>query len=88
MKTSARQQVNPQMGMDLSIPAPPNTAQLLQNWAYDPQTRGWTNQVGYEQFFQDDENGPFSPIGFFNAPVDSVYVFQKHSGKKQDILFE
>ena len=88
MKTKARQQVNPQLGMDLSIPAPPNTAQLLQNWAYDAQTRGWTNQVGYEQFFQDDENGPFGPIGLLTKPVDSIYVFQKHSGKKQDILFE
>jgi hypothetical protein len=88
MKTFARQVVNPQVGLDLSIPAPPNTAQRLTNFRYDPQTKGWSSSVGYEQFFyRDPDNGPFG-IAPFNAPVDSLYVFQKHSGKKQDILFE
>ena len=53
MKTAARVIVNPQMGMDLSIPAPPNTAQLIENFGYDAQTKAWTSQLGYEPFFNE-----------------------------------
>jgi len=89
MKTLARQIVNPQMGMDLSIPAPPNTAQLIENFTYDPQTKGWTTHLGFEPFFHTDpDNGPFTSSNQLNKPVDSLYVFQKHGSKQQNILFE
>ena len=56
MKTMARQIVNPQLGMDLSIPASPNTAQLIENFTYDPQTKGWTTHLGFEPFFHTDRS--------------------------------
>ena len=89
MKTLARVIVNPQMGMDLSIPAPPNSAQLIENFAYDAQTKAWTSELGYEPFFSGTLfNGPFSSPNNLNAPVDSLYVFQKHASKQQHIIFE
>ena len=89
MKTTSRQIVNPQMGMDLSIPAPPNTAQLIENFTYDAQTKGWTTHLGFEPFFHTDpDNGPFTSSNLLNHPVDSLYVFQKHGSKQQNILFE
>jgi hypothetical protein len=89
MKTMARQIVNPQLGMDLSIPASPNTAQLIENFTYDPQTKGWTTHLGFEPFFHTDPgNGPFNHTGLFTKPVDSIYVFQKHGSKQQNILYE
>tara|TARA_R110002126_G_scaffold4195_1_gene22432 strand:- start:642 stop:2774 length:2133 start_codon:yes stop_codon:yes gene_type:complete len=89
MKTMARQIVNPQLGMDLSIPASPNTAQLIENFRYDAQTKGWTTHLGFEPYFHTDPgNGPFTHLGLFNKPVDSLYVFQKHGSKQQNILYE
>ena len=89
MKTMSRQIVNPQGGMDLSIPASPNTAQLIENFTYDPQTKGWTTGIGFEPFFHTDpDNGPFTAANQMNKPVDSIYVFQKHGSKQQNILFE
>ena len=89
MKTMARQIVNPQLGMDLSIPASPNTAQLIENFRYDAQTKGWTTHLGFEPYFHTDPgNGPFTHLGIFNKPVDSLYVFQKHGSKQQNILYE
>ena len=46
MKTQARVIVNPQMGMNAEIPAPPNSAQLIENFAYDAQTKAWTTAPG------------------------------------------
>ena len=89
MKTLARQIVNPQLGMDLGIPASPQTAQLLENFGYDAQTKAWTADLGYEPFFSNTlHNGPFSAPNNLNAPVDSLYVFQRHTSKQQHILFE
>jgi hypothetical protein len=89
MKTFQRVLVNPQGGMDLSIPADPATAQLIENFTFDPQTKGWTTHLGYEPFFHSSAtNGPFDAAVSLDAPVDSLYVFQKHSSKQQNILFE
>jgi len=89
MKTQARVIVNPQMGMNAEIPAPPNTAQLIENFAYDPQTKAWTTELGYEPFFSGTLfNGPFSVANGLNKPIDSLYVFQQHSSKRQHVLFE
>ena len=78
-----------QLGIDKSIPAAPETAQVLSNWAYDPQTKAWHSNVGYEPYFKDDDNnGPFGPLGLFNKPIDSIYAFQRHNSKQQFILFE
>ena len=61
MKTQARVIVNPQMGMNAEIPAPPNSAQLIENFAYDAQTKAWTTALGYEPFFSGTtHNGPFT----------------------------
>ena len=89
MKTMARLPINPQLGMDLSIPAPPNSAQLIENFTYDPQTKGWTTHLGFEPFFHTDpDNGPFTAANSLNKAVDSIYVFQKHGSRQQNILFE
>lgn len=89
MKTMERVIINPQMGMNVAIPAPPNTAQLIENFGYDPQTHAWTNDLGYEPFFNGSlTNGPFTIGNGLNAPVDSLYVFQKHGSRQQHILFE
>ena len=89
MKTNARVIVNPQLGMDLSIPAPSQSAQLIENFTYDPQTKGWTTHLGFEPFFHTDpDNGPFTTANGLNHPVDSIYVFQKHGSRQQNILFE
>ena len=89
MKTMQRLEVMPQLGVDSSIPAPPQTAQILENWKYDPQTKGWTNRFGYELYFTGDEdNGPFTSIRDLDAAVDSLYVFQRHNSKQQYVLFE
>ena len=89
MKTAARVIVNPQMGIDLSIPAPQNTAQLIENFGFDAQTKAWTSQLGYEPFFNESLfNGPFTIGNQLNAPVDSLYVFQRHQSRQQHIIFE
>ena len=89
MKTNARVIVNPLMGMHQGIPAPPNSAQLIENFAYDAQTKAWTSELGYEPFFSGTLfNGCFSVANKLNAPVDSLYVFQRHSSKQQHIIFE
>ena len=78
------------MGIDKSIPAPPETAQVLNNWAYDPQTKAWQSNVGYEPYFgsPSQTNGPFTAANGLNKPVDSLYAFQRHNSAQQFILFE
>ena len=89
MKTKGSIKVNPQLGIDRSIPAPPETAQQLQNWKYDPQTKGWTNRFGFEPYFAGDlDNGPFTTGAGLNKRIDSLYVFQRHNSKQQYVLFE
>ena len=75
--------------MDLSIPAEPTSAQLIENFTFDPQTKGWTTHLGYEPFFHSSgTNGPFTAANGLDKPIDSLYVFQKHASKQQNILFE
>lgn len=89
MKTTQVFTVNPQRGTDRSIPAGPDTAQLMENWKYDPQTKGWTNRFGYEPYFVGSTtNGPFTIGNGLDAKVDSLYVFQRHNGKQQYVMFE
>jgi hypothetical protein len=89
MKTLQTITVQNQMGIDRSIPADISTAQQIENFKYDPQTKGWTNRFGYEPYFPNSTtNGPFSAANGLDAKIDSLYTFERHSGKQQFIMFE
>lgn len=87
MKTDRRLEVFPQGGIYIGLPAPEESANRLENFKYDPKNKSWHNQLGYEKLFSNQS--AFSP---FNAAtqrgVDSVYMFQQHSGAKQQLFYE
>tara|TARA_R110000822_G_scaffold526_2_gene2418 strand:+ start:10931 stop:13063 length:2133 start_codon:yes stop_codon:yes gene_type:complete len=87
MKTPGKLTINPQEGLFIGIPAPYQTANRLTNFRYDPKTKAWCTNLGYEKYFSNQTNlGPFA--GAEQREVDSVYCFQQHSGARQSVLFE
>ena len=51
MKTPGKLDIKPLLGIDERIPAPANSAILMQNVTYDAHTKTWNNFLGYEEFF-------------------------------------
>ena len=87
MKTEGKLNIKPQLGVFIGIPAPPQSANRLQNFTYDAKTKAWCTNTGFEKFFSNQSNfGPFEAR--LQREVDSVYCFQQHTGARQSILFE
>ena len=77
MKTDRRLEVFPQQGVFIGLPSPPESANRIENFRYDPKNKAWHNQLGYEKLFTNQS--AFSPFpGSDQRAVDSIYMFQQH----------
>ena len=87
MKTNGRAEYKRIKGIFIGYPSPPDSANRLENFKYDPKTTAWSNMLGYEKFFSSNNN--FNPFqGILQRAVDSLYCFQQHNGARQSFLFE
>ena len=87
MKTDRRLEVFPQQGVFIGLPSPTESANRIENFRYDPKNKAWHNQLGYEKLFSNQT--AFSPFaGSDQRAVDSIYMFQQHSGAKQQLFYE
>ena len=87
MKTNGKAEYKRIKGIFIGYPAPPDSANRLENFKYDPKTTAWSNMLGYEKFFSNNNN--FNPFqGIQQRAVDSIYCFQQHNGAKQTFLLE
>lgn len=72
-------------GMHTGFEAPATNALLIENFTRDPATGMWDNRIGYEKFFPSGTAWqPFSTLG----RIDSLYVWSRHGGAQEWILFE
>lgn len=76
----------PLSGLHQEVPAPGTSASKLINFTVDAPTQGWDNRIGYEKYFvgEDTLYAPFSSLG----RIDSLFVWPKHAGALEYILFE
>lgn len=87
MKTQRVAEINPQKGLELGIPAALDSANRLENFCYDAKTKSWSNMLGFEKFFSNQNDlGPFAAGS--QRKVDSVYCFQQHNGARQTFFYE
>lgn len=84
MKTDKKTQVPIIEGIYLGYPSPENSCTRLDNFKYDDQTKAWHNHFGIEKYFSNAAGMPASPTG----RVDSLYVYGRHQGAGQHIIFE
>ena len=90
MKTPGKIEVKPMVGIDERIPAPDNSAILVENWTYDAHTKTWNNFLGFEEFFH-KTNRPYTSSTsaiYDDSSIDSIYVYQRHNSSQQWYLFE
>lgn len=90
METKLSNEVRPQKGIDTNVPAPTDTANLMENLTYDPKTQAWHNYIGYEPFFSNKAAQTNTNFGFpgITGQVQSAYVYQRHRGAQQWYLYE
>ena len=84
MKTDRKAQVPVLSGLYLGYPSPEDSANRLDNWIYDDQTKAWHNHWGIEKFFSNSPVMPGSPTGL----VHSLYCYKRHQGAQQFYIFE
>lgn len=72
-------------GIDQRIPAPKQTAALMENWRSDWETGGWTNRLGYEKLLT--STSTFAPFTAFGR-IDSVFCWAERSAALRWMLFE
>lgn len=81
-----RYEYGPLTGVDHDVPPPENSAFTIENYTVDQSTQGWDNRVGWEKYFVGKTN-LYAPFG--QVPrVDSLYIWPKHAGSLEYIVFE
>lgn len=85
MKTNGKLVISPIEGMDERYPANPKSADLVQNMYVNKRTKGWDSRIGYEKYLPKLTN--FSPWSG-NSRIDSVYIWSRHAGAQQWVLYE
>ena len=73
-------------GMQETFPQPPDSCVELENFTIDRYTMGWSNKIGFERYFPQTALN-FDPFGALNR-IDSVFVWDRHSGAQQIVLLE